>query len=269
MDVTTSVEQYFRLKEGQVKALKKLGILTILDLLMHFPARYASHEESVVAKVISQGTRKGWHKRVAIAEMTLEDISGGKIKAIWFSQAYMAKKFPEGSLVRLSGKSKEYKGSRSFTNPTIELANETDMTGPLFALQLPGTYLGARQLSPIYPESRGVSSLWLTYAIQKILKSGIIEKLEDPIPNDILKKYKLPSLQSSLIFIHNPKRESDAKAARKRFAFQEIFFIQLARQKERLAYEEAGAYQIKKYGKITSALHPHPRPRSSTRVNPL
>jgi len=237
------ITQHFRLKPAQVKALKKLGLTTIENLLMHFPARYANQSESVVAKVISQGTRKGWHKRVPMAEMTLEDLSGKRIKAIWFSQAYMAKKFPEGSLVRLSGKSKEYKGSLSYTNPAIELANGTDMTGPLF--QLPGNRGLLGNLMPIYPESHGVSSLWLTYAIQKILKSGVVESLVDPIPANILNKYKLPTLQSSLIFIHSPKRESDAKAARKRFSFQEIFFIQLARQKARLAYEEAGAYQIK------------------------
>jgi len=253
MQTSDLLMEHFRLKPAQAKALKKLGLLTVKNLLHHLPARYTSQDESVVAKVISQGTRKGWHKRVAIAEMALEDLSGGKVKAIWFSQAYMAKKFSEGAIVRLSGKSKEYKGARSFTNPTIELANKRDMTGPLFSSDLIND---SHQLAPIYPESRGISSLWLTYAIQKVLKSGIMEKLEDPIPKEILVKYKLPSLHSSLIFIHNPKRESDAKAARKRFAFQEIFFIQLARQKLRQEYVETGAYQIKKTSKISVPFTP-------------
>ncbi len=212
----------------------------------------------MIAKVVSQGTRKGWHKRVAIAEMTLEDISGKKVKAIWFSQAYMAKKFAEGALVRLSGKSKEYKGSRSFTNPAIELASDTDLSGPLFSSQLPGNRGLPGNLVPVYPESRGISSLWLTYAIQKVLKSGIVEqhRHRDPIPTDILTKYKLPSLAHSLIYIHSPKRESDARAARKRFSFQEIFFIQIARQKARNEYETAGAYKISSKDKLEVPFRP-------------
>src|SRR3989344_6389973 len=99
MQANDLIERHFRLKEGQRRALKKLGILTIENLLYHFPARYSSHEDTLVAKVVTQGIRKGWKKRVPIAEMQLEDLSGRKIKALWFSQAYMAKKFPEGTLV--------------------------------------------------------------------------------------------------------------------------------------------------------------------------
>ena len=60
-----------------------------------------------------------------------------------------------------------------------------------------------------------------------------MQSLTDPIPEDILKKYSLPSLTTALVWIHTPQKESDAKAARKRFAFEEVFIIQLARQQER------------------------------------
>jgi len=235
------VTQQFRLKDSQARALSKLGIKTIEDLLYHFPARYAGEADTVIAKVVSQGTRKGWRRRVPMAEMQLLDTLGRKIKAIWFSQAYMAKMFNEGTFVRLSGKSKEYKGLLSFINPKIERATGELGTGPLFAhTPAPST----QNLVPVYPESRGVSSLWLTYALQKILSSNILEKAEDPIPTSILKKYSLPSLSASFIYIHRPKREGDAKAARKRFSFQEIFFIQLARQKAKKEYGQAGSYKI-------------------------
>ena len=263
MQTTDLIEQHFRLKETQRRGLKKLGITNIENLLYHLPTRYASQEDTIIAKVISKGIRKGWKKRVAMAEMTLQDISGKKIKAIWFSQAYMAKKFPEGSLVRLSGKSKEYKGSLSFTNPQIELASETDANGPLFAPQLLGDPGLPSNLAPIYPESRGISSLWLTYAIQKVLKSGIVAILEDPVPAEILRKYHLPKLSDALIFIHNPKRESDAKAARKRFSFQEIFSIQLVRQKSRQELSQTGAYVIKETPNLPVPFTPTKAQKSS------
>ena len=81
---------------------------------------------------------------------------------------------------------------------------------------------------PVYPETAGITSRWLRLAIQRILNS-LEENIVDPIPENILKKYHLPSLKSSLIFIHKPRKIKDAEAARKRLAFEEIFFIQLAR----------------------------------------
>ncbi|HEY4518226.1 MAG TPA: ATP-dependent DNA helicase RecG [Candidatus Paceibacterota bacterium] len=240
MQLSDLLATQFRLKETQRKALKKLGLESVRDLLFYFPARYASQEDSIVAKVVSQETGKTFRSRVPMAKMKLEDLSGRKISATWFSQAYMAKKFSEGSLVRLSGKSNERSGVLSYANPRIELASDAESSGPLFSNLAPNTY----DLVPVYPESRGVSTLWLTYAIQRVIKSGVIEKLEDPIPSEILKKYNLPSLASSLIFVHSPKKLGDAKAARKRFSFQEIFLIQLARQKARAGYSRAGAFVI-------------------------
>ena len=63
--------------------------------------------------------------------------------------------------------------------------------------------------------------------------NSLEEDVADPIPKEVLKKYHLPSLKSSLIFIHKPQKLKDAEAARKRLAFEEIFFIQLARLSQR------------------------------------
>ena len=251
MTANDLIADTFRLKEWHKKALAKLGLKTLRDLLFYFPARYATQEKTLVAKIISQNTRKGWHKRVPMAEMTLQDISGNKIKATWFSQAYMAKKFTEGSLVKLFGKSKEYKGIISFINPVIEKASDIDVSGPLFNLDPSGQHL-----APIYPESRGISSLWLTYAIQKVLKSDIIRQLIDPIPKEILTRYHLPILTSALFFIHTPKKESDAKAARKRFSFEEILILQIARSQARRQYQAHCSFVIKKTATLTVPFQP-------------
>ncbi|MEI6864164.1 MAG: ATP-dependent DNA helicase RecG [Candidatus Adlerbacteria bacterium] len=84
-----------------------------------------------------------------------------------------------------------------------------------------------------YPESRGVTSLWFRHAIQKILATGIVEQVEDPLPPDMLKRYNLPTLGSALVWMHIPEKLKDADAARKRFAFEEVFMIQLERGIER------------------------------------
>jgi ATP-dependent DNA helicase RecG len=88
-------------------------------------------------------------------------------------------------------------------------------------------------LYAIYPESRGISSLWFLHALKRVFEARVHEEIEDPIPTEILERYNLPSLSTALVWMHAPRKQSDADAARKRFAFEEIFTLQLALQKER------------------------------------
>jgi ATP-dependent DNA helicase RecG len=97
---------------------------------------------------------------------------------------------------------------------------------------------------PIYHENRGITSKWFYHAIEKILKEKTLDNLEDYLPADILKRYNLPSLKTALIWIHKPKNKNDAEAARKRFAFEEVFCIQLERQHDKLEYHKNKSFQI-------------------------
>ena len=54
----------------------------------------------------------------------------------------------------------------------------------------------------------------------------------------------MPTLATALIWIHRPEKIKDAEAARKRFAFEEIFFIQLARARERHALAREHGFAI-------------------------
>ncbi|MBP9817111.1 MAG: ATP-dependent DNA helicase RecG, partial [Candidatus Pacebacteria bacterium] len=85
-------------------------------------------------------------------------------------------------------------------------------------------------LYPIYSESKGISSLWLLHAMKRVFEARAHETIEDPIPQDILDRYNLPGLSTALVWVHAPRKQKDADAARKRFAFEEVFAIQLAVQ---------------------------------------
>jgi ATP-dependent DNA helicase RecG len=101
-------------------------------------------------------------------------------------------------------------------------------------------------LFPIYSESKSVSSRFFYYFIQKCFTQGLHTKIKDPIPQSILDTYHLPKLETALVWIHAPKSMDDALAARKRFAFQEIFFIEIERIIARNKYRQNGAYSIDK-----------------------
>ena len=246
MPLNTNLTEIFRITDGQKKALKRLRIETVKDLLYHFPARYGDTGEFSTIANLEKGqqavvrgtlsglkTSKAFRKKIPMAEGWLEDQTG-KIKIIWFHQAYLAKMLEEGANVRVEGKVSERKGQLYFSNPKIESAPD------LF------TPTKTHTLYPIYPETRGITSNWIYYAVKKIMPSGTLDSLVDPIPTEILKRYNLPELKTALVWIHTPHKLEHAQAARKRFAFEEIFFIQLERQKTRQEFRERAAFVIEK-----------------------
>lgn len=231
-----------------------MRLKTAGDLLRHFPTRYgeagdvksieylnAGENAVVFGKIFKLKTAKTFKSRVAISTAEVED-STGRIKLIWFSQPYIAKMYFEGNLVRIEGKVSQRKEELYFSNPKIEKVSEIP-EGTSDSLFTGGENFN---LTPIYPESRGISSNWLYHAIQKIFSSQILDEIEDPIPKEILKKYSLPSLKTALIWIHAPRKKEDAEIARKRFAFEEIFFIQLDRQKEKYIAQKEKSFLISK-----------------------
>jgi len=248
MNASDPVDKHFtRLKPEQKRALHKLGVRSIRDLLYHFPSRYESSGQvgtiagvSTGAEVTLYGTirkpdiRKTWKTHRPIAEAWLEDASG-KMKLMWFSQPYIAKTLADGMVVKVSGKVSGEGAKAYLANPTIDRTPVIqEHVESLFASESPTTYnLQPITLYPIYPESQGISSLWFTHAIKKVFEARAHETLEDPLPSDILERYKLPSLASAIVFVHAPAKLADATAARKRFAFEEIFTLQLAVQQRR------------------------------------
>ena len=254
MQLSDPVNLHFRLDEKHVVGLKRLKLETIRDILWYFPARYSNigeikkienitEGEQVVlyGKILNPKTKKSFRTRIPMGEATLDD-GTGKIKIIWFHQAFMAKKALNGDTVKISGKVSENKNGLYISNPELEQTPfiPIDTHDSLFE----GTSGEALTHYPIYPETRSVTSKWLYHAVQKIMKSGVLDTITEYIPETIIKKYNLPTLRTALIWIHAPQKKGDADAARKRFAFEEVFFIQLARQIERKEYESLFSYKL-------------------------
>ncbi|PIR85191.1 DNA helicase RecG [Candidatus Kaiserbacteria bacterium CG10_big_fil_rev_8_21_14_0_10_45_20] len=239
-----TLSSHFRIQKQQAVALTKLGIETVLDLLYHIPSRYessadirriATAEPNETVVIYGQFSKleikKSFRTKVPMAEGSFSDGSH-TLRVVWFHQPYLAKMIQEGELVRIRGKVTERNGKKYVANPVVEKAT---------CIPILEGYEG---LFPVYPESAGVSSLWLYHTIQKVLRSDVLDFIEDVIPPTILKKYNLPSLRDSFVFAHQPKKEKDAETARKRFAFEEVFLIQVDRAKERERNKNEKSYVI-------------------------
>ncbi len=254
MELSTPIEKVTRVDVNQKAALKKLGLLTVRDLLFHFPARYshisdvklirdlkAGESATIYGTIRAMQTKKSFKTKIPMSEATIEDLSG-TIKIVWFHQAYIAKMVHEGQTVSLTGKVTEGKQGLYFSNPEIE-------TGAVLPIDSHDSLFGGEEAEsvfgfPVYPETRGITSRWMYHTIKRIFQSGLMQNMQEYLPEEILKKYKLPSISSALVWMHMPKNENDAEVAKKRFAFEEVFFIQLKRQQERAEYEENRSYDV-------------------------
>lgn len=249
------MRDHFRILPVQEKALKRLGLLTIEDMLYHFPTRYTDTAEvsniaslkkgetaTIFGKITGLETKKAWTKKIPMSEAWVTDGSE-KIKIVWFHQAYLAKMLHEGGFVRIEGKVSERRNELYFSNPKVE---QVDKLPETIGVSLFGEESGVHALYPVYRETKGLTSNWIMHKIQSVFLSGVLDKLEDPIPENILKKYSLPSLRTALLYIHTPKKLSDAEVARKRFAFEEIFFIQLEKQRTKYLFQVQSAFSIDK-----------------------
>ena len=268
MTSDTPLKDISRLNPIQQKALERLGLKTARDLLYHFPSRYevpgqrkqiselAAGDDAVIfGKILSAKTSKAWRKKIPLGEAVIEDETG-KIKAIWFHQPYLAKKVAVGQFAEFRGKvaarKKTGTGAVATTAPELYLTNPEVRDGLAWQAGKESLFYNNDNnqnleefLIPVYPETRGLSSGWFYYQQKKLLAGGALNDLVDSLPTELLKKFNLPSLKTALVWIHHPKKPADAEAARKRFAFEEVFFIQLARLRDKKIYQSNPSFSLR------------------------
>ncbi len=147
MNLETELEKIFRLSPEKKKTLKKMNLLTVADLLYHFPTRYGDFAKilpiaelrdgdraNIFAEVVAIKSSKTFKNNLPITEAILLDSSGEELRAIWFSQPYIAKMLAVGSRAKFSGAISLKKGKKIITNPEYEKIAKIplDKTGSLF-----------------------------------------------------------------------------------------------------------------------------------------
>ena len=195
--------------------LNKVGIFTVLDLLLYFPRDYEflnddislngdiSDEKAILkCKVQSYGssirTRNG--KTLTTINFTYNNL---KVIGKWFNQPYIKRNFILGNEYNLMGKFKK-------VNNTLEVIN------PL----IPCKEANKSEILPIYTLKNGLTNKILVKLINEILKNMIIK---ENLPEEIVKKYKLISLDKAIRSIHFPEGRGELQSAINRLKFQELF----------------------------------------------
>src|SRR3989344_8702735 len=217
--LNTSIKNIGRFSPIVIKKLEKLKIKTLHDLLYHFPSRYddfsnftsiaeirPNTQSSARGVILNAKNTRIFRRHMVLTEIVVEDNTGA-IKSVWFNQPYLINQFKPGRIINLSGKVVTNKGRFCFSNPAYEIVGYGET-------EIKKEALHTGRLVPVYPQTTGLTSRWLRFAMKPMLK--LSSQLPDALPDEIRKTYRLPNLANALSQIHFPGKIENAELARKR-----------------------------------------------------
>lgn len=255
MNLSSPLKEVIKLSKPHQDAFTRLRIFTVRDLLYNFPYRYsdirilkliqecrAGDEVLIQGEVHSIKTHSAYGKIPGRVTATITDLSGS-IRVTWFGRNYITKQLTEGETLQLSGTVTQGKDGVYISNPDFEHKKTLaiDSTHSLFQTN---EVASSDFLTPMYKEVSGITSKYIRELIAKILTHKDMSLIPDSLPEHIRTELHLPAISEALTYIHFPKTENHVVSAKKRFAFEEIFLIQIERALTRKELEESAGYII-------------------------
>ena len=221
---------------------KGLGLVTVGDLLTHYPRRYALRGEltalaqlsvdenvTIVAEVLGVQERTMRARKGSILEVTISD--GSDILSLtFFNQAWRKADLKPGVRGIFAGKVGDYRGTIQLAHPDYELF-ETDDTGGDSEAGAERARKWAEQPVPIYAATAAVASWQLGKAVGVLLDT--LPPLDDPVPGSVRAERGLMNYSRALVLIHRPQKDIEWRAAQKSLRFQEAFVLQAALLEQR------------------------------------
>ena len=202
--------------------LEKVGITSILDLLMHYPRRWVDRTKEcrvrdlepgvsalVVVEVLSVDKRMTRNRRSMVTVRVGDDT--GKFTLTFFNQPWRERQLRAGLTISVWGKADTYRGALQMTNPIVDLIG--DRTGRIVS---------------IYPQSgeNGVKTWELAAWIESALKRCDARGVVDPMTPEQLASLGLMPRFDAMRAIHAPASIEETEVARRRLAFDELLRVQ-------------------------------------------
>jgi len=204
------------------EALRRLGIRTVGDLLLHIPHRYLDFTRSWSIEMAPIGTvctiiatvdrivQKQPRPRMQVTEVSLVDETG-VLQVAFFRQPWIAQQLKQGDRLAVMGKVEFAYGFKQMASPHFEKLEEGRAAGTIL---------------PVHYVSDGVSQAWMRRIVSGALE--VVGNPFDPIPAPLRAKRKLMSNARALRSIHFPSSMAERDIARRRLAYEECLYLQLA-----------------------------------------
>lgn len=238
--------------------LKKLGIVTLQDILFHLPLRYQDR-----TRVVPMGSLRLGDQAVIEGEVELTEVSFGRrrtllcrisdgtgsitLRFFHFSKAQQAG-LGRGARLRCYGDVRPGKTTMEMIHPEYQRIGDNELPRE-------------GSLTPVYPTTEGVHQLTLRNLSDQVLsyiESGNYS-LTEWLPDDASLETWLPSLPTlseAIIFLHRPPPDTSMETleqgrhpSQKRLAFEELLAHQLSLRKLRKKIQKHSAHIFLNHGK--------------------
>lgn len=224
-------------------ALKDLGIVSVADLVSHYPSR---HEDLSNVKKISDlrvGERATVVGRVVSAKKLGRPVRGrapglsvqlydgtGYMPATVWGRGWLLNQVVSDTWVVVSGEVQRKYGLQ-LAAKNIEVIDDPATVGDS---------AHAGRFVPVYPVNKGINARRVRSLVHRALEA--CGRILDPLPAKVIAHHGLPNLHDAMHEIHFPTNTERLKVATRRLVFHELFLIQagLAARKARLEKTEAG-----------------------------
>ena len=207
---------------------RHLGLVTVGDLLQHYPRRYAVRGDltpiaevpigepvTVVAEIVDFKERRMSGKTSHLLEVRITDGSA-YLTLTFFNQAWRQKDLKPGARGLFAGKIGAFNGRLQLAHPEYELFDEE--------LDSAEAARWALQPIPIYPAASSVTTWAIGRAMGVVLDT--LAPLEDELPAEVIAAEGLLPLDEAIRKVHQPAVAHDWQSARDTLRFHEAFLLQ-------------------------------------------
>lgn len=213
----------------RLEVLNSEKIFTIQDLLYTFPRRYLDRtlNKSPFLKIGEVVTLMGTvrssylaHGRRSRLLVSFVSKNGEKISLVFFQGIrFFQKKLENGLDIVVSGKLENFNGLQ-IVHPEIEILEDEKSVESAHLGGIIPLYSTTEAMKEENLDSRGIRSL-----VHQVLESKIL--IGEILPQKILPKRGLMDRASAFQEIHFPSSEKTLEMAKKRFAYEELFFFHM------------------------------------------
>ena len=240
-ELTTDIRYIKGVGEQRAKALGRLGIRTLGDLLRYFPRAYEDRtavrpiaellpEETACVRAMVATDPRLTHVRrgLDLVKLRIVDESDGA-EVTFFNQSYVRDQLIKGETYVFYGKAGGTLLRKTFTNPVFEAESRA------------GTVTG--RILPLYSLTHGISNRLVVNAVECALNE-CGDRIPELLPADITARYELPQIGFAYRNIHFPSDENALALAKRRIAFDEFFVRSCAMQRMHMLQKAARGESI-------------------------
>ncbi|HBG2040421.1 ATP-dependent DNA helicase RecG [Clostridioides difficile] len=223
MDLYKDVQYIKGIGPKKADKLNKLGIFILKDLLYYFPRQFEDRnnlkkiaqledgEKVTIKAVISSINTFSPKEGMTLTKIDVKDETGSA-KLVFFNKSYIKNTFRPGDSILVFGKVKKKFNNLELTSCELEYLTNSPKNTCRFM--------------PVYQLTYGVTNKEIMSIIRTVLEDKELI-IQEYMPQRIIEKYRLCSIDFAVRNIHSPSSKESLKIALYRIVFEELLILQL------------------------------------------